>query len=116
MKGRREESEVIIRLDQQDGLAHICVCSWPAMFRKMVKLYGESKDGPNPEYSARWSVPMKIVSLRRLSSIGKAPRVPFPGVKRRAGGRFEKNYPRTANTLVPPLQSAEKGQITPSQT
>ena len=73
MKGRKEEAEVIIRLDQLDGLAHICVHAWPAMYRKMLRLHGKSKDGDHPEWSARWQVPLKLITIRR--GIAKLPQL-----------------------------------------
>jgi len=64
MLGKKPEAEVIIRLDQQDQKAHICVVVWPAMYRKMVKLHGESLDGANPEHAARWVVPISAIRIR----------------------------------------------------
>lgn len=72
MKGRREEAEVIVRLDQLEDCVHICVSAWPAMARKMARLYGPSLDGRNPERSARWVVPVKCISFRRIRA--KTPR------------------------------------------
>lgn len=88
MKGRKEEAEVIVRVDQMDGLAHIFVSSWPGMARKMLKLYGNPlpKSGRQVHY---WTVPAKIVSFRSLSALRKATRMPFVVPKRRAGGQFE---------------------------
>ena len=77
MKGKREEAEVIVRIDQQDGAVHVCVCSWPAMFRKLTKLYGPSLDGANPEHSARWKLPLKTFSFRRISTTAKRAGNPF---------------------------------------
>jgi hypothetical protein len=73
MKGIREEAEVIVRLDQQDGMVHICVASWPAMYRKMYRLYGQSLDGLVPGQSARWKLPIKCVSFRRIPQSGDQP-------------------------------------------
>lgn len=88
MIGRKEEAEVIIMLDQLDQMAHICVCSWPAMYRKMLKLYGQSLDGANPERAARWVIPIKAVSMRRLAVAPRSPRKltgrPFVALKRAA--------------------------------
>ena len=70
MKGRKEEAEVIVRLDQLTGECHICVSSWPSMARKMLKLYGKPlpKSGLQAHY---WSVPIRIVSFRRLETLAK---------------------------------------------
>jgi hypothetical protein len=64
MKRRKEEAEVIIRLDYQDQQAHVCVSAWPAMARKMERLYGKSLDG-NSEQSRRWKLPLKAIGFRR---------------------------------------------------
>ena len=60
MLGRKDEAEVIIRLDQKDGKAHVCVVAWPAMFRKMTKLHGESLDGADPQHLR---IPMKVIGV-----------------------------------------------------
>ena len=88
MKGRKEEDEVIVRFDQVDQMAHICVSSWPSMDRKCLRLYGEPlpKSGRQAHY---WLVPMKAVSFRRLSALGKATGRPFPARKQRAEGQSE---------------------------
>lgn len=90
MKGRKEEAEVIIRLDQSEGKAHVCVHAWPAMFRKMTKLHGVSLDGPDPENSARWVVPMDSILIRKgRKQLKQAPRMAFlaprPPVQREFG-------------------------------
>jgi hypothetical protein len=56
MKRRAEEAEVIARLDYFTGIAHICVVSWPAMARKLERLYGPSLDGKGGQIR-RWKVP-----------------------------------------------------------
>lgn len=89
MKGKREEAELIVRLNQMDGVAHICVSAWPAMYRKMCRLYGASLDGPDPGQSARWRLPLKSVRFRSLSSLTKATGRPFPASKPRPGAQFE---------------------------
>jgi hypothetical protein len=66
MKRIREQAEVIVRLDFQDQLAHICVSAWPRMAAKAFNLYGISKDGRNTSKSARWTVPLRCVSFRSL--------------------------------------------------
>ena len=93
MKGKREQAELIVRLDQQDGLAHVCVSVWPAMYRKMCKLYGPSLDGADPEHSARWKIPLKGVRFRSLSSLTKATGRPFPASKPRPAAQFESVTP-----------------------
>src|SRR6476660_8614441 len=89
MQGRREEAEVIVRFDPVGGLCHICVSSWPAMARKMARLYGNPlpKSGRQAHY---WTVPLKAITFRRLSSIGKAPRNAFPALGHRAQRQSEK--------------------------
>ncbi len=89
MQGRREEAEVIVRLDQQDQKVHICVSAWPAMYRKMCKLYGPSLDGADPKHSARWKLPLKIVSFRRLSALTTPRRLPTGGFKRTVKRQFD---------------------------
>lgn len=86
MKRIKEEAEVIVRLDFQDQLAHICVSAWPSMAAKMEKRYGTSKDGRNTPQSARWAVPLRCISFRALAkTVGKSPRNPFPAKARAAG-------------------------------
>ena len=69
------EQEVTIRLDRTDSQAHLC-STWPAWSRKLERRYGSprkvtksSRDGKIT--SAFWTVPVRLVSLRR-------PRVPRP--------------------------------------
>jgi hypothetical protein len=62
MKRRKEEAEVIVRLDYIDGLAHITVSSWPAMARKLERRYGKSLDG-NSDQSKRWRVPLNLIAF-----------------------------------------------------
>jgi len=91
MIGKREEAEVIVRLDQFEGNVHICVHAWPAMYRKMVRLYGPSRDG-EAKHSARWVLPLKVISFRRVSQkSSKRTGLPFPGRKRRAEGQSGEN-------------------------
>lgn len=92
MIGRREEAEVIVRLDQFEQAIHICVHAWPAMYRKMLRLYGLSRDGKDPQHSARWVVPLKAVSFRRLESISKTRKPtgrPFPARKHAVEGQSD---------------------------
>ena len=63
MKRLKEQAEVIIRLDYQDQLAHICVADWPAMAARMEKRYGRGLDGASGQ-SRRWKVPLKAISFR----------------------------------------------------
>ena len=88
MKGRKEEMEVIVRLDQLEGKVHICVGSWPAMKRKMERLYGPSLDHNRGGQSERWVIPMRSISFRRI---------PAPGTPRRTGiGGFKRtNKPQS---------------------
>jgi hypothetical protein len=64
MNRRKEEAEVIVRLDYIDGLAHITVSSWPAMARKLERRYGKSLDG-NSEQSRRWRVPLNLIAFMK---------------------------------------------------
>ena len=90
VKGKREEAELIVRLDQLEGTAHVCVTSWPAMYRKMFRLYGPSLDGPNPEHAARWKLPLKAVSFRRITTPSTRPRrMAILALRRREKGQFE---------------------------
>lgn len=82
MKGKREEAEVIVRLDQQEQKAHICVTSWPAMYRKMLKLYGPSKDHGHVGQSVRWELPLKAISFRRIRESKTPRRVAVLALKR----------------------------------
>jgi hypothetical protein len=89
MKGRKEEAELIARLDLLTGECHITVISWPAMDRKMRRLYGMPlpKSGDSVDY---WTVPLKALSFRRLESLSKAQDMGTLPSKRRAGGQFER--------------------------
>jgi hypothetical protein len=89
MKGKKEEAEAIVRFDQLEQAVYVCVSSWPAMYRKMCRLYGPSLDGASPEHSARWKLPLKSVRFRSLSSLTKATGRPFEAQKRRVEGQFE---------------------------
>ena len=75
MKRIKEEAEVVVRLDYQDQVAHICVSAWPSMAAKMDKFYGPGKDSDTEHGSRRWVVPIKAISFRRpkvKSAIKKA--------------------------------------------
>ena len=89
MKGKRDEAELIVRLDQLEGAAYVCVSSWPAMYRKMLRRYGPSLDGRNPEHSARWKLPLKAVSFRRIATSTTPRRMPTFALRRREKGQFE---------------------------
>ena len=89
MKGKKEEAEVIVRLDQLDQTVYVCVSSWPAMYRKMCRLYGPSIDGPSPEHSARWKLPLKAVSFRRILPSTGQRRMPSSAFKRGEKRQFE---------------------------
>lgn len=88
MKGKREEAEVIVRLDQDGQFAHVSVVSWPSMARKMLRLYGKPlpKSGDQVEY---WEIPLRAITFRSLSAVRK-PRISrFVGLRHRAGGQFD---------------------------
>jgi hypothetical protein len=89
MKGRREEAEVIVRLDQLDGMCHINVSMWPAMARKMAKLYGPSLYSAGGGNSLRWKLPIKAITFRRISTVERPRRVPSSAFKPRVRGQFE---------------------------
>jgi hypothetical protein len=72
MKQRKEEAEVIARLDLLEGVAHITVHAWTAMANKMERLYGRSEDGDSQQ-SRRWTVPLKSVSFRHLAFATRKP-------------------------------------------
>ena len=94
MLGRKEEAEVIIRLDQKDSKAHVCVVAWPAMLRKMTKLHGESLDGADPLHSARWIVPIRSIRIRGpYKRVGKAPTDAFLAARVRENDQFGGSKP-----------------------
>ena len=68
MKGRIEEAEVVVRIDQMDHCIFVCVSSWPAMSRKMTKHYGPSLDANRGGQSARWKLPFNAITFRRLGT------------------------------------------------
>jgi len=74
MKRIKEQAEVIIRLDYQEQIAHICVSAWPKMAGKMEKLYGPGNDRDTEDCARRWAVPLRAISFRRpkAASHGKA--------------------------------------------
>lgn len=83
MKGRKQEAECIVRIDQQDSLAHVCVASWPSMYRKMCRLYGQPVNGDGTGQMARFRIPLKAISFRRLTDPAKPRRMHAGGFKRR---------------------------------
>jgi phage-related protein len=62
-----DEQEVVIRLDAEDGMAHIS-STWPAWSRKFERLHGTP-----PRYAERngavqsafWTLPLRVISIRR---------------------------------------------------
>ena len=88
MKGRREEAECIIRIDQMDDCAYICVSMWPAMYRKMLKRYGLGLDSKGN--SCRWKVPIRSISFRSPEKkAGKVSRTSFPVRKHGVEATFD---------------------------
>jgi hypothetical protein len=78
MKRIKEQAEVIIRLDYQEQVAHICVSAWPKMAGKIEKLYGPGKDHDTEDCARRWAVPMSAISFRRTQRAVKPKRVVTP--------------------------------------
>jgi hypothetical protein len=112
MLGRKDEAEVIIRMDQKDQRAHICVVAWPSMYRKMVKLHGESLDGADPQHSARWVVPISAVRIRAgKKRSGRAPTGAFLAARARQNGQFDRVTPESVvsghETTQMPQNTAE---------
>ena len=107
MKGRKEEAEIIVRIDQLAGIANICVSSWPSMARKMLKLYGHAlqKSGQQAHY---WTLPMKSVSFRRPVAAGKPRRMPVGGFKRKNKGQSEDLFNVGGTLHVPRDTDARK--------
>ena len=61
------EQEVTIRLDRQDGQAHVC-STWPAWSRKLERLYGSPKrvtERDGKVTSAFWTVPLAAIRVGR---------------------------------------------------
>jgi hypothetical protein len=71
VKREKQCAEVIVRLDFADQLAHICVSAWPRLAARMRKLYGESLDGRNTPQAARWHVPLRCISFRKLAKASR---------------------------------------------
>jgi hypothetical protein len=81
MKRNAEEAEVVARLDYATGETHITVVSWPAMARRMERLYGKpTRDGLQVKY---WKLPTLLVTFRRPPT---APRMGNVANLRRAQG------------------------------
>jgi len=76
MKRIALEAEVIVRLDYSTDMAHICVSSWPAMARKMERLFGPSLDY-KAERSRRWKLPIRVIRFRRAEGRTKESGKPF---------------------------------------
>lgn len=61
-----EESECLIRLDKQDGVARVW-SSWPEWSRKFAKKHGDPSRYQERDgfvYSAFWTVPLVAISIR----------------------------------------------------
>jgi hypothetical protein len=92
-----EESECVIRLDKQDGVAHVW-SSWPEWSRKFARRYGDPsryQEWDGFVYSAFWTVPLAAISIR---SVVKRPRngIPksiLPSVAPRKSPLLEKRPP-----------------------
>jgi hypothetical protein len=56
---------------------------WAATYRKMCRLYGPSLDGSNPKHAARWKLPLKTVSFRRILESTRPRKMPTSGFKHR---------------------------------
>jgi len=76
MKRIALEAEVIVRLDYSTDIAHICVSSWPAMARKLERLFGPSLDD-QAEQTRRWRVPLRVIRFRRAEGRTKQSGKPF---------------------------------------
>ena len=63
MKRIAQEAEVIARLDCMTGETHITVVSWPAMARRMERLYGKPLDCGGQVQ--RWRVKGLVVGFRK---------------------------------------------------
>ena len=63
MRRIAEEAEVIARLDYVTGQTNITVVSWPAMARRMERLYG--KPTHNRGQVQRWRVNGLLVTFRK---------------------------------------------------
>jgi hypothetical protein len=118
MLGKKTEAEVIIRLDQQEQKAHVCVVAWPAMLRKMTKLHGESLDGADPQHSARWVVPISAIRIRSgKRKVGRAPSAGFLAARARQNGQFdgltpENGVPGHESPQIPANTAENKPQKT----
>jgi hypothetical protein len=63
MKRISEEAEVIARLDFLSGETNITVVSWPAMARRMDRLYGKPIDSRGQVH--RWRVKGLTLAFRK---------------------------------------------------
>jgi hypothetical protein len=71
MKRNQERAEVTIQIDYRSKTANLCVAEWPAMARRLQKLYGQPKKVSRTAdtrsiTTAFWQVPFKAVSFRNL--------------------------------------------------
>ncbi len=68
----KEESEVIVRLDYQEGKVHICSC-WPVKSRMLVKRYGlpheVTMNRKRGITSAFWTLPLKAITFRSAKAL-----------------------------------------------
>jgi hypothetical protein len=63
MKRIAQEAEVVARLDFLTGETHICVVSWPAMARRVERLYGKPCDADGQV--KRWRIKGLTVTFRK---------------------------------------------------
>ena len=58
------EQEIVLRLDREEGLAHVCSC-WPEMTKRIIKRHGPPKetttDGRGRVTSAIWVLPLDFI-------------------------------------------------------
>lgn len=97
MKRCAEEAEVIVRLDYLTETAHICVAAWPAMAKKMERLYGPSLDASGGQVR-RWRVPIGVIRFRRAGNSPKRTQVSLKTpvlapAARENGGSCDSNFP-----------------------
>jgi len=70
---RSVEAEVSVQLDFTTQKANVTVAEWPAMLRKLTRLYGEPgkvahSRGGNSITTAFWSLPLKAISFRKVKN------------------------------------------------
>ncbi len=76
MRRRAQEAELTARLDYLTATAYLCVVSWPAMARKLERLYGPSLDAKGGQVR-RWKVPIKAIGFRRAGNGPKRTHAPL---------------------------------------